>query len=140
MGALLRSARINAGLTQRMVAARAGVSQPVVAAYESGRRQPTVSMLRRLLAAALHDLVITAAPHRAGATEQALMMSRREKLAAQPRCYDPSGPEDYPSHLSALQDVDRLRKRRGFPPFPRDDDLGALRARARNLGLLDARA
>ncbi len=40
-----------------------GVTQPVVAAYESGRRQPTVPTLMRMLAAAGFDLRLSLAPH-----------------------------------------------------------------------------
>lgn len=61
---LLREARMHAGLTQRQVAHRAGVSQPVVAAYESGRRQPTLPMLRKLLAASGHTVEIGLRPSR----------------------------------------------------------------------------
>ena len=46
---LLRRTRRAAGLTQVDVAARAGVGQPLIAAYEAGRRQPTVPMLAKLL-------------------------------------------------------------------------------------------
>jgi uncharacterized protein len=53
---LVLSARLGAGLTQRDLAHRLGVSQPTVAAYESGRRQPTVPTLSRILAAAGFDL------------------------------------------------------------------------------------
>jgi transcriptional regulator with XRE-family HTH domain len=49
---LVRDARRRAGLTQAELAARAGISQPVVAAYERGRRDPTVGMLDKLLRAA----------------------------------------------------------------------------------------
>lgn len=48
---LLRTARRRRGLTQADVATRAGTSQPVVSAYERGRRDPTVGTLRRLIAA-----------------------------------------------------------------------------------------
>ena len=40
-----------------------GITQPVVAAYESGRRQPTVPTLMRMLAAAGFDLRLSLAPH-----------------------------------------------------------------------------
>lgn len=49
---LLRTARRRHGLTQAELAARAGTSQPVISAYEHGRRDPTTATLRRLLAAA----------------------------------------------------------------------------------------
>ena len=47
----LRAARLAAGLSQRGLAARAGVPQPNIAAYESGRRIPSAATLERLLAA-----------------------------------------------------------------------------------------
>jgi uncharacterized protein len=49
--ALLRSARHRAHLTQQQLATRAGVTQSVVSAYESGRRQPSVPTLAALVAA-----------------------------------------------------------------------------------------
>lgn len=39
-------------MTQAELAERAGTSQPVISAYEHGRRDPTTTTLRRLLAAA----------------------------------------------------------------------------------------
>ena len=51
-GDLVRSSRIRAGLTQTQLARRAGTSQPVISAYEHDRRDPGVTTLRRLLAAA----------------------------------------------------------------------------------------
>jgi transcriptional regulator with XRE-family HTH domain len=62
-GSLVLSARLKAGLTQRQLADRLGVTQPVVAAYESGRRQPTVPTLMRILSAAGFDLRMSLAPH-----------------------------------------------------------------------------
>jgi len=62
-GSLVLSARLKAGLTQRQLADRLGVTQPVVAAYESGRRQPTVPTLMRFLSAAGFDLCMSLAPH-----------------------------------------------------------------------------
>ncbi|WP_308162690.1 helix-turn-helix domain-containing protein [Nocardia alni] len=49
---LLVAARRNAGLTQSQLAGLANTSQSAVAAYESGRRQPTIAVLDRLLRAA----------------------------------------------------------------------------------------
>lgn len=46
---LLRNARRRAGLTQREVAAKAGVPQSYVARVESSRLDPSVSSLSRLL-------------------------------------------------------------------------------------------
>jgi transcriptional regulator with XRE-family HTH domain len=48
----LREARRRAGLTQAELAQRAGTSQATISAYESGRKQPSVATLSRLLAAA----------------------------------------------------------------------------------------
>jgi len=48
----IRTARHRAGLTQAELAARAGTSQPAVAAYEASARQPSVATLVRLLEAA----------------------------------------------------------------------------------------
>jgi transcriptional regulator with XRE-family HTH domain len=48
---LLKTVRRRRGLTQVQLAARAGTSQPVVSAYERGRRDPTFSTLRRLIEA-----------------------------------------------------------------------------------------
>lgn len=61
-GSLILSARLKAGLTQRELADRLGVSQPTVAAYESGRRQPTLPTLMRWLTAAGFDLHMALVP------------------------------------------------------------------------------
>jgi transcriptional regulator with XRE-family HTH domain len=55
-GALIADARLQAGLTQAELAARAGTVQSAIAAYEAGRRQPTLPTLYRILAAAGFDL------------------------------------------------------------------------------------
>jgi transcriptional regulator with XRE-family HTH domain len=54
----LRAARQRSGLSQAALAARAGTSQATVSAYESGRKQPSVATLSRLLAAAGSRLAI----------------------------------------------------------------------------------
>jgi len=46
---LLREARQRRGLSQTELARRAGVAQSVISAYESGRRQPALPMLVRLI-------------------------------------------------------------------------------------------
>ena len=53
---LLRDARHRAGLSQVKLGRRAGVTQSVVSAYESGVRQPSVPMLARLIAATGFEL------------------------------------------------------------------------------------
>jgi len=59
-GELLRSVRRRRGLTQADLARRAGTSQPVISAYEHGRRDPTFGTLERLVAAAGEHLRIGA--------------------------------------------------------------------------------
>ena len=54
--ALLRDARRRSGLPQAALAARAGVAQSVISAYESGHRQPALSTLLMLLDAAGFEL------------------------------------------------------------------------------------
>jgi transcriptional regulator with XRE-family HTH domain len=61
-GTLVRAARRRAGLTQAELARRAGTSQPVVSAYEHGRRDPSVGTLTRLVAAAGERLELSSAP------------------------------------------------------------------------------
>ena len=53
---VLRSARHRARLTQQQLAARAGITQSVISAYESGRRQPSVPTLVALVAATGFEL------------------------------------------------------------------------------------
>lgn len=54
--ALCRIARDRAGLTQRQLAARAGVSPSTVARVERGRMEPTLDLLLRLVDACGLDL------------------------------------------------------------------------------------
>jgi uncharacterized protein len=55
---LLRRARSGAGMSQAELAARAGVAQSVISAYEAGRRQPALPTLARLIEAAGYDLAV----------------------------------------------------------------------------------
>lgn len=55
---LVRSARQRHGLSQAALAARAATSQPVISAYEHGRRDPSTRTLRRIIAAAGDRLVL----------------------------------------------------------------------------------
>ncbi|MBU6515035.1 MAG: helix-turn-helix domain-containing protein [Acidobacteriota bacterium] len=55
---MLKRARVNARLSQTDVALRAGVAQSVISAYESGRREPSLSTLERLVQATGHRLVL----------------------------------------------------------------------------------
>lgn len=60
--ALVRLARKRAGLTQRELAHQAGVSQQVVSAYETGRKEPTLPTLERLISAAGLEMRIQLEP------------------------------------------------------------------------------
>ena len=57
-GVLLRQARQRAGLSQVELATRAGVTQSVISAYESGQRQPAIPALARLIEAAGFELTL----------------------------------------------------------------------------------
>jgi len=57
-GAVLREARRRAGLSQVQLAGRAGVTQSVISAYESGHRQPSLPTLAALVEAAGFDLEV----------------------------------------------------------------------------------
>jgi transcriptional regulator with XRE-family HTH domain len=59
---LVRLARQRRGLSQAALADRAGTSQPVISAYEHGRRDPTTGTLRRLVAASGERLELRLAP------------------------------------------------------------------------------
>lgn len=61
-GALLRSARQRAGLSQRALAERAGTAQSLVARIERGQTSPRVDTLSRLLEATGHDARIVITP------------------------------------------------------------------------------
>lgn len=61
-GDVLREARRRARLSQTDVARRAGIAQSVISAYESGRREPAVQTLARLVEATGHELELTIAP------------------------------------------------------------------------------
>ena len=54
--------RTSAGLSQRGLAARAGVAQSTVTRIEAGRMEPTLDMLERLAAAAGQTLTVTVSP------------------------------------------------------------------------------
>jgi uncharacterized protein len=55
-GPLVREARQRAGMTQGQLAERTGVTQSVISAYESGRRQPSLPVLLGLIAGTGHCL------------------------------------------------------------------------------------
>ncbi|MBI2706088.1 MAG: helix-turn-helix domain-containing protein [Actinobacteria bacterium] len=55
---MLRVARQGARLSQTDLARRAGIAQSVISAYESGRREPSLPTLSRLVEATGHELAI----------------------------------------------------------------------------------
>ncbi len=57
---LIKAVRRRQGLTQAQLARRAGTTQPVVSAYEHGRRDPSWTTLRRLVEAGGERLVLAA--------------------------------------------------------------------------------
>jgi uncharacterized protein len=59
---LIRLARDKAGLTQSELAELAGTSQQAVSAYETGRKEPTLPNLQRLVAAAGFEMRIRLEP------------------------------------------------------------------------------
>ncbi len=61
-GAVLREARLRAGLSQSELAHRAGVAQSVISMYESGRRQPALRTLAALVDPTGLELVLELRP------------------------------------------------------------------------------
>jgi len=57
-GALVKAARMRAGLTQAQLAELADTSQSAIAAYEAGEREPTIPVLQRMVSATGHRLLI----------------------------------------------------------------------------------
>jgi predicted transcriptional regulator len=79
--ALIREARRRAGLTQVALAARAGVTQPVIAGLERGNANPTFETLERVLHAAGHRLELRAVEQGLVTVDESLI---REQLALSP--------------------------------------------------------
>lgn len=59
---LIRLARAKAGLTQAELGEAAGSDQQAISAYETGRREPTMPTLVKILAAAGFEMRIRLAP------------------------------------------------------------------------------
>ena len=85
-GAILREARLRAGLSQRELARRAATSQSVVARIEQGRSDPSTATLARLLAAAGFELraelvpIAVADPHVLDDVARILALTPEERL------------------------------------------------------------
>ena len=73
----LRSARLDAGLTLRQLAARCGTSHPTLSAYEAGRKVPTARTLARILRHCGYALEV----HRRRAVPRSERIARGEELA-----------------------------------------------------------
>lgn len=61
-GELIRQARRSARLSQAELARRAGVAQPVISAYESDRREPSLGTLTKLIEATGYQLTVALVP------------------------------------------------------------------------------
>ena len=84
MGELLRDVRYRANLTQRERAARSGVAQSAIAAYERGTRSPSLDVLARLLEAVGLRAVLETRP-RWEHVDRALIVRRHESLEERAR-------------------------------------------------------
>jgi transcriptional regulator with XRE-family HTH domain len=78
---LIREARRKAGLTQAELAARAGVTQPVIARLERGGGNPTFETLERVLHATGHRLELRAVEQGLVTVDESLI---RRQLALSP--------------------------------------------------------
>lgn len=59
---ILRLARAKAKMTQDELAGSAGVSQQAISSYETGRKDPTVATLERLVGAAGYEIRVRLEP------------------------------------------------------------------------------
>jgi transcriptional regulator with XRE-family HTH domain len=87
-GALLQVAREEAGLSQRELAQRAGVTQSDIARIESGTREPSIPTIQRILAGAGLELRFRLAPledHDRVLVERQARRSPEERAAAEAR-------------------------------------------------------
>jgi transcriptional regulator with XRE-family HTH domain len=78
----LRRARLGAGLSLRVLAARAGTSHATLAAYEAGRAVPRIDTLDRILRAAGYatDIAVERRPDATDAQRQAKGEELRQAL------------------------------------------------------------
>ena len=68
---LLRRARLEAGLSLRSLAEQGGTSHSTLAAYEAGRKAPSIRTLERLLRAAGFELRVEMRPSVGGPDREA---------------------------------------------------------------------
>jgi transcriptional regulator with XRE-family HTH domain len=83
----IQQLRRQAGITQQVLAARAGTSQPTVAAYESGAKSPTVRTVERMAAALDLEPVLRFAPRMSYADHRSLALHSAivEKIRNDPK-------------------------------------------------------
>jgi transcriptional regulator with XRE-family HTH domain len=81
----LHRARTRAGLSLRALAARADTSHSTLAAYEAGRKVPTVETLDRIVRAAGYELEVELTPNVGGTDpdERGRELAEALELAAQ---------------------------------------------------------
>lgn len=65
IGRAIRERRLALGLTQTVLAERAGMTQPALSRLEAGGVVPTIPLLERISAALEADLIVEIAPHAA---------------------------------------------------------------------------
>ncbi len=86
--AFLQMARLEAGLSQRELAERAGVAQSEIARIESGNREPSIPTLQKILAGAGLELCFRLAPlddHDQVLAARHARRSKAEKTAVEER-------------------------------------------------------
>ncbi|TMF01999.1 MAG: helix-turn-helix domain-containing protein, partial [Chloroflexi bacterium] len=76
-GQLIREARRRAGMSEVELGRRAGVTQSVVSAYESGARQPSMPVLERLVRAAGSELDVSLRDVETSASKRSGPLARR---------------------------------------------------------------
>lgn len=82
----IREARMRAGLTQADLARRSGTSQATLSAYETGRKEPSLATLTRILGAAGAQLRVEPGPF---ASNGRVLAQVLELAAALPTRHDP---------------------------------------------------
>ena len=82
---LLKEARLNAGLTQKQLATRLGISQAAVAQLEGSSANPTIATLERALRATNHELELRLRERKPSVDltllREALRMTPAERIA-----------------------------------------------------------
>jgi transcriptional regulator with XRE-family HTH domain len=98
-GALVRSARERAGITQAELAKRLNTSQPAVARLESAKANPRLGTLRRAVAATGHTLDFRVVKARGSSIDESLVAAALKRTPA----------ERLADFTAAYKSVSRLR-------------------------------